>query len=215
MKFAERVYSLTQKQKNPALTMGGYVDLVVTHYFLGEFETGRQYTTRGLQILQSGGVQTPVEEVDVPAVSILSFEAIFQWHLGEIISCHTTMPQAISLAKELNDMHGLAVALRHAVSLAYYSAVFGRGDVSAIGQHCNVPFVVISSQEVKVLPTMSEIEAYYGGIQRDLRERGYSHSTPSELHDQTRALASAVFVRHKTDGSELETIGATYVLRKP
>jgi ketosteroid isomerase-like protein len=32
--------------------------------------------------------------------------------------------------------------------------------------------------------------------------------------DQTTALASAVFVRHKTDGSELETIGVTYVLRK-
>jgi ketosteroid isomerase-like protein len=35
-----------------------------------------------------------------------------------------------------------------------------------------------------------------------------------KLLDQTTALASAVFVRHKTDGSELETIGATYVLRK-
>ena len=69
-----------------------------------------------------------------------------------------------------------------------------------------------------MLPTMSEIEAFYGGVLRDLRERGYSHSTRSELHvkllDQTTALASTVFVRHKTDGSELETIGVTYVLRK-
>ena len=99
-----------------------------------------------------------------------------------------------------------------------YNDVFSRGDLSAIGQHCNVPFVVISSQGVEVLPTMSEIEAFYGGIQRDLRERGYSHSIRSELHlkllDQITALASGVFVRHKTDGSELETIGATYVLRK-
>jgi ketosteroid isomerase-like protein len=106
-------------------------------------------------------------------------------------------------------------AVDHA--LRDYSDAFGRGDLSAIGQHCNVPFVVISSQAVKVLPTMSEIEAFYGGLLRDLRERGYSHSIVSELHvkllDQI-ALASGVFVRHKTDGSELETIGATYVLRK-
>ena len=65
--------------------------------------------------------------------------------------------------------------------------------------------------------TRSEIEARYGAYLRGLRERGYSHSTWSELHvkllDQI-ALASGVFVRHKTDGSELETIGATYVLRK-
>ena len=102
-------------------------------------------------------------------------------------------------------------AVDHA--LRDYNDAFGRGDVSAIGQHCNVPFVVISSEGVKVLPTMSEIEARYGGILRDLRERGYSHSIRSELHvkllDQTRALASAVLVRHKTDGSELETIGVT------
>src|SRR6516165_3606196 len=78
-------------------------------------------------------------------------------------------------------------AVDHA--LRDYSDAFGRGDLSAIGQHCNVPFVVISSQGVKVLPTMSEIEAFYGGLLRDLRERGYSHSIVSELHvkllDQT------------------------------
>ena len=99
-----------------------------------------------------------------------------------------------------------------------YNDAFVRGDLSAIGHHCHVPFTRISPQGVEVLPTMSEIEAFYGGIQRDLRERGYSHSTRSELHlkllDQITALASGVFVRHKTDGSELETIGVTYVLRK-
>ena len=99
-----------------------------------------------------------------------------------------------------------------------YNDTFVRGDLSAIGHHCHVPFTRISPQGVEVLPTMSEIEAFYGGIQRDLRERGYSHSTRSELHlkllDQITALASGVFVRQKTDGSELETIGGTYVLRK-
>jgi len=87
-----------------------------------------------------------------------------------------------------------------------YNDVFSRGDLSAIGQHCNVPFVVISSQGVEVLPTMSEIEGFYGSSLRDLRERGYSHSIRSELQvkllERTIAFASGVFVRHKTDGSE-------------
>ena len=99
-----------------------------------------------------------------------------------------------------------------------YNDVFSRGDLSAIGQHCNVPFVVISSQGVEVLTTMSGIEGFYGRILRDLRERGYSHSIRLELHvkllEQTTALASGVFVRQKTDGSKLETFGVTYVLRK-
>ena len=85
-------------------------------------------------------------------------------------------------------------------ALRDYSDAFGRGDVSAIGWHCNVPFLVISSQGGQGFA----YNVYYGGIQRGLRERGYSHSRPSELHakllDQTRALASGVFVRQPQDG---------------
>ena len=109
-------------------------------------------------------------------------------------------------------------AVDHA--LRDYNDAFGRGDLSAIGQHLNLPFMSIFPEGVgvKVSATMSEIEAGYGGYLKTLRERGYSHSTWPEQHvkllDQTTALASAVAVRHKTDGSELETIGVTYVLRK-
>jgi hypothetical protein len=141
MEFAERVYSLTQKQKNPALIIGGYLALVVTRYFLGEFESGRQYTTRALQILRSTGVQTPAEEVDTPAISILSFEPLFQWHLGEILACHATMARAISLAKELNDMHGLAVVLYHAGWLAY----FERNPTEA--ERCSSELIEVSTRQ--------------------------------------------------------------------
>jgi ketosteroid isomerase-like protein len=125
-------------------------------------------------------------------------------------------PAASAETQSVEQEQAEKTAVDHA--LHDYVDAFVRGDLSAIGQHCNVPFVLISSQGVKVLPTMSEIEAFYAGILRDLKQRGYSHSTWSELHvkllDQTTALVSAVFVRHKMDGSELETIGATYVLRQ-
>ena len=119
MKAAERVYSLTQQQNDSALIIGGCVPLAITLYFSGDFETGRKYTTRALQILRSG-LQSPIEDVDVSAVSILCFEALFDWHAGGIVSCQATMTEAISLARELNDMHGLAVALCHAGWLAYF-----------------------------------------------------------------------------------------------
>ena len=66
---------------------------------------------RGIQIWRSAGVQSPVEEVNAPAVTCLCYEALSEWHFGEIASCQATMAEAISLAKELNDMHALAVAL--------------------------------------------------------------------------------------------------------
>jgi ketosteroid isomerase-like protein len=103
-------------------------------------------------------------------------------------------------------------------TLRSYGDAFRRGDLSSISQHCNVPFVVIAPQSVRALATTAEVETFYGGLLRDLKEHGYSHSKWVELHvkllGKTVALASGIFTRYKTDGSEMATLGATYLLRK-
>ena len=69
------------------------------------------------EIWRSGGVQSPVEEVTAPAVACLCYEAAVRSGISERPPlAKATMAEAISLAKELNDMHGLAVAL-------YFAAV--------------------------------------------------------------------------------------------
>ena len=75
---------------------------------------------RGVQLWRSGSVQSPVEELHSPAVLCLCWEALSEWHIGEIALSQTTMAQAISLAKELNDMNGLALALWLAGFLAHF-----------------------------------------------------------------------------------------------
>ena len=60
------------------------------------FETARQYAMRGIQIWRSGSVLSPIEELDAPAVLCLCYEAVLEWHAGEIASCHATMAEAIS-----------------------------------------------------------------------------------------------------------------------
>ena len=117
MQNAERVYSFAQQQNNPTLMMGACTALTLTRYFLGDFDSSRRYVMRALQIWRSGRVQSPVEEVDVMAVTCLCFEALSDWHLGKTVSCHAIVTEAISLAKKLNDMHGLAVALYWAAQL--------------------------------------------------------------------------------------------------
>ena len=67
-----------------------------------------------------GGEQYNAEDLDAPAVVCLCYEALCQWHVGEIASCHPTMEEAISLAKELNETDSLAVALHFAAFLARY-----------------------------------------------------------------------------------------------
>jgi tetratricopeptide (TPR) repeat protein len=119
MQIAKRVYSLAQEQNDSALLLKAYMALAATLYFLGDFESARQNALRGVQIWRSGGVQFPVEEVDAPPIGCLCDKALIEWHFGEIAFCQTTMAEAIALAKQLNDMHGLAVALNYAAVLGY------------------------------------------------------------------------------------------------
>ena len=125
MRIAKRVHALAQEQNDSTLMMGGCVVLAVPLYFLGDFETARKYSMLGVQLWRSSGVQSQIEEVTVEevtgqAVGCLFFEALLQWHFGEIASCQPTMAEAISAAKELNNMQALAQALWHAGWLAHF-----------------------------------------------------------------------------------------------
>jgi serine/threonine protein kinase/tetratricopeptide (TPR) repeat protein len=120
MQIAKRVYSLAQDQNDSALMIGAYRALAVTLFYLGDFESAREYAMRGIEIWRSGAVQSPVEEVTAPAVTCLLHRSLCDWHRGEIASCHPTMAEAIALAKELNDMHALHVALWAAAILAQF-----------------------------------------------------------------------------------------------
>jgi predicted ATPase len=136
IQIAQRIYSLAQEQNDSALLIGAYNALAGTLYFMGDFESAHRYAMRGVQIWRSESVQSRecaaellptstdtvdgVQEVGASAVSVLCYEAQAKWHLGKIASSKTTLAEAIALAKEMNDMHGLAVALWHAAVFAYY-----------------------------------------------------------------------------------------------
>src|SRR4029077_9022970 len=120
MQVAKRVYSLAQEQNDSALLIGAHRSLAATLYWLGDFETARQYAMHGVQIWRSKDVQSPVEEVHAPVVSCLCYETVSEWHLGDIASCQATIAESISLAKKLNDTNALALALENAAILASF-----------------------------------------------------------------------------------------------
>jgi adenylate cyclase len=115
---AKRVYSLAQQEDDPKLMIWAYNALAGTLYFLGDFESARQYSRRGVEIWRSQNVQSPTEDPDTRPVACLCYLAGSEWHLGEIASCQATIAEAISIAKEVNDMHALALALYWAARLA-------------------------------------------------------------------------------------------------
>jgi predicted ATPase len=120
MQIAERVHSLAQEQNESALMIGAYRALAGTHHFLGDFEAARKFAMRGVEVWRSGGAPSHAEFLDAPAVVCLCYEALSEWHFGGIASCQATMAEAISLAKALNDMNALAIALHFAAYLTHY-----------------------------------------------------------------------------------------------
>jgi hypothetical protein len=98
---------------------------------LGDLEAGQQYTRRAIRIWRSGVVRFVPEEVDVPIVSCLCHEAVFQLQFGDITSCHEGLADAISTAKELNDMHGLAAALTWAATVAQLEGIAAKTETLA------------------------------------------------------------------------------------
>ena len=119
MQVAERVYSLAQKQNDLTQMIGACNALAATLYFLGDFKTFGQFAMRAVEIWHSGCGQSYPEDVDTPVVSCLCYWAMSEWHLGEIASCQAMVAKAISLAKELKDMHALVRALNWAATLAF------------------------------------------------------------------------------------------------
>jgi serine/threonine protein kinase len=115
MQVAERVHSLAQQEHNdPALMMGAYHALSSASFFLGDFESSLEYAMRSVQLWRSGTVQSHPGALDAPVLACLGNKAVIEWHFGEIVSSQATMAEAISVAKELNDTHGLAGVLAFA-----------------------------------------------------------------------------------------------------
>jgi serine/threonine protein kinase/TolB-like protein/Tfp pilus assembly protein PilF len=120
LQIAKRIYSLAREKNDAAFLLGAYNALAGSHHYMGDFELARQYAVDGVQTWRQGGLQSPPEEVSAPAVTCLYFEALCEWHVGQIESSRATMAQAISLAKELNDSHALVLALYHSAILSVY-----------------------------------------------------------------------------------------------
>ncbi|HVH86909.1 MAG TPA: hypothetical protein VM912_09300, partial [Terriglobales bacterium] len=119
MRIAHRIYSLAQKQNDPALMIGACRAVAGTLYFQGDFETTRQYAVRGVEIWRSGQVSSDPSEVALNPVACLYYKALSEWHIGDVALSKLTMEEAISLATELNDMQALVLALYWAAFLAH------------------------------------------------------------------------------------------------
>jgi predicted ATPase len=129
LQIAKRLYSLAEEHNDPALIVGAYECLASTLYFCGDFDAAHESAVLGVQIWRSGRVQSQVEELMAPGVVCLCFKALTEWHLGEAASYQVTIAEAVSVAKQLHDMHALVLVLYWSTYLACLE-----GDFAKVGR---------------------------------------------------------------------------------
>ena len=90
-------------------------------------------------------------------------------------------------------------------------------DAHRIATHFNEPCMFVTAASTNAFATRAEVQAWLTPALLRLRERGYGRSEWAPLRVKALGsgvvIASARAIRYKPDGSELETLGATYLLR--
>jgi predicted ATPase len=217
MQLAKRACSVAEEQNDPTLLMGGYHALACTFYFMGDFEATRQYAKLGVQIWRSGRAVSSVEEPDSPAVSCLLHKALSEWHLGDINSSHLTMAEAVSLAKELNDMPALAGAVFNSGVLSLFERDFPEAErfasdvMELAARHSFAHWLAIGSilsgwARSALGKTAEGISCIENGI-HDYRATGSVIGLPHFL----ALKAEALYFAHRTSQA-LEAIGEAEAL---
>jgi hypothetical protein len=91
-------------------------------------------------------------------------------------------------------------------------------DAPRVSFYIHEPFMDVSAAQTTILRTRDEAEAYLLSGFESLRRDGYARTEFPELGSQSLSdgltLISGVAIRYKTDGTELSSIGMTYLWRK-
>ena len=102
--------------------------------------------------------------------------------------------------------------------LTEYFAAFSTLNVQAFLPYFHEPSLLIGPQGIIAAPTRAVLASAFAPAIQGLRARGFGRSELSvrlsTVLSATAALVTGVAIRYKTDGQELERVGATYVLHK-
>jgi ketosteroid isomerase-like protein len=103
-------------------------------------------------------------------------------------------------------------------TLRNYVAAFSSKDMTRILPFFDEPVVLISAAGTTVMPAHADVDALLTKLLAKLKDRNFDHAEWPQLNvkmlNDKLAIASALVVRYKTGGEELERFGATFMLRR-
>jgi predicted ATPase/DNA-binding winged helix-turn-helix (wHTH) protein len=110
--IAEEFLRLSEHQPNPGLAMRGHLAMEVTSQQIGEFALALEHFEKALSLYDpEQGRDDSFRYTGNPGVSMQCFAAWVLWFLGQPDQALHRMQEALTLAHELSEPHGLAHAL--------------------------------------------------------------------------------------------------------
>jgi hypothetical protein len=98
----------------------------------------------------------------------------------------------------------------------YYDAC--SRDPAEVAAFCGEPTMVVLPNQVFTLGKRADVEGFLAKLLGGLKQLGYSYSKLDDprikILGATTALFSTIAVRYRTDGTEFQRAGCTYVLHK-
>lgn len=99
-----------------------------------------------------------------------------------------------------------------------YTQAFQALDAAAVARHFHEPALLITPDEVVVVPSRADVEQAYSHIMSGLPAQGYAGTEFSQL-DASRlsddvALVTGAGVWKRSSGEEFAPFGITYTLRR-
>src|ERR1700722_10574554 len=102
--------------------------------------------------------------------------------------------------------------------LGEYYRAFSTLSVQAILPYLNQPAMLVGPAGAIALPTPSADETVFRPVMEGLRTREFARSelglAEIRILSGQAALVTGIAIRYRTDGTELERAGITYLLRK-
>src|SRR4029077_9268987 len=99
-----------------------------------------------------------------------------------------------------------------------YVALIGSDDTTLAAAFYEVPASIVGPQAFLLLLTKTDVVKFLDNLQLTARPLGYAKSTleylATRMLNSEMALCSTITARWKPDGSELQRVGATYLLRR-
>jgi DNA-binding winged helix-turn-helix (wHTH) protein/predicted ATPase len=166
--IAEEFLRLAERHPYPGLSMRGHWAMEITFMHLGQFLPGFEHFEKALSLYDHERHRDDAfRYAQNPGVAMRCFAAWLLWFMGRLDQSLSRMREALGMARELLEPHGLAHALFFASVLHQF-----RGEADLALEHADQAIAVSIEHELVLYQAMARVIRGWALFSQGRREEG-------------------------------------------